>query len=571
MAWEVVREEPPHFVVRGDAGEFRVHQGNLSPRAIDSMRKMCKGGPVQRLASGGTARADADEGVGVADPPAPTLVQTAGPAMAPEDIVPLPRPPAAADDGDPSQFSSELHRDDPAPPEVTGPTSGGVARADDDERPPAQGVPSGIARPPDAGQAQTAPMQFPPIPAGPDTGRLERDIGSAVAEGRSAADLQAQAEQQKSKALVGMYQQHVADLQQSHAQYQGDLQTTKTKIDQLTGDIEKATIDPQHFWSDKSTAQKVTSGIGLILAGIGSGLTGQPNLAAQFLQRSVDRDIDAQKANLGKKETLLSSLYRRYGNIQEAEQATRGHLMAVLAGQVGVAGAQAGSTAAQAAAAQLKSQLSLAAFTPLSQIVTQRYNAELQRRGLQFQQSWMQYLQQQGGQQQGAGGYLPSLAPPPQGMDPGDPMKWTMEARKDAAERTLVGPGGRPFLAYKKETADKYGPQITAGRQVAGTLKQLYELANNNSGAPGTDAARMYKQYRASLPEQWAMTMGLTQPSEISNKNLEEVMPSSWDAFVRGGKRFEPITRLLHERMTEMYRGAGLHPSALPVLQLPEN
>ena len=45
----------------------------------------------------------------------------------------------------------------------------------------------------------------------------------------------------------------------------------------------------------KALGNKLLAGIGLALSGIGSGLTGQPNLAMDMLQKTIDRSIEAQK------------------------------------------------------------------------------------------------------------------------------------------------------------------------------------------------------------------------------------------------------------------------------------
>jgi len=41
------------------------------------------------------------------------------------------------------------------------------------------------------------------------------------------------------------------------------------------------------------------------------------------LNRQIDRDIDAQKATLGRKESLLSANMRQFGNLHDATQMTK--------------------------------------------------------------------------------------------------------------------------------------------------------------------------------------------------------------------------------------------------------
>lgn len=88
---------------------------------------------------------------------------------------------------------------------------------------------------------------------------------------------------------------------------------------QLFNDISTSRIDPNRLWANASTGQKVAGAIGMILGGIGSGLTGQPNLAVQLIDRAIDRDIDAQKATLDLKKTAFSwNLQRTQNKVQAA-------------------------------------------------------------------------------------------------------------------------------------------------------------------------------------------------------------------------------------------------------------
>jgi hypothetical protein len=82
-------------------------------------------------------------------------------------------------------------------------------------------------------------------------------------------------------------------------------------------------INPNHVWQSKDAGQKALSIIGILLSGIGSGLSGQPNMAMQVLNNEIDRDIDAQKNTGGKLQNLYSMNLERYHNQQAADNATR--------------------------------------------------------------------------------------------------------------------------------------------------------------------------------------------------------------------------------------------------------
>jgi hypothetical protein len=95
----------------------------------------------------------------------------------------------------------------------------------------------------------------------------------------------------------------------------------------LMRDLADGHIDPNHFMGSMDTSSKVTTAIGLILGGMGGGLTGQGNPVQAFLDKQIDRDIQAQQANLNKKESLLSANLKQFGNLRDATEMTRVMMM----------------------------------------------------------------------------------------------------------------------------------------------------------------------------------------------------------------------------------------------------
>jgi hypothetical protein len=86
-------------------------------------------------------------------------------------------------------------------------------------------------------------------------------------------------------------------------------------------------IDSGRLWKNTSTGNKIIAAIGIALSGMGSGLTGQKNLALDVIDKNIDRDIAEQKAELGKKETLYSMNLKKIGNAQAAWAATKSQLL----------------------------------------------------------------------------------------------------------------------------------------------------------------------------------------------------------------------------------------------------
>lgn len=136
------------------------------------------------------------------------------------------------------------------------------------------------------------------------------------------------------KALMETHQQHTNDLEQENAHFMDDLN--------------KKHIDPNHFWADKSTGQKLATGVGLILGGFAAGTNGGHNPVMENLNKQIDRDIESQKMNMGKTENLLSLNMKRMGNMNDAMSLTKAMQLDILSNNLKQAAAKATSQQARA-------------------------------------------------------------------------------------------------------------------------------------------------------------------------------------------------------------------------------
>jgi hypothetical protein len=163
--------------------------------------------------------------------------------------------------------------------------------------------------------------------------------------------------------------QHLAALQAWGEQAKGgirqDLQNRwkswQDEGDKLKGQIANATINPDNYWQSKSTGQRIGVGIGMLLGGIGSGLTGQPNQDAKFVQDAINRDVDAQKANLGKIESSFSRHLSEGASIMDAHHLALADANDALAGQIKLEEFKTADPMAQARLGQARSQIEQAA------------------------------------------------------------------------------------------------------------------------------------------------------------------------------------------------------------------
>jgi hypothetical protein len=220
-------------------------------------------------------------------------------------------------------------------------------------------------------QAQAAPQIQPPVVVGGEAPR-------AVVPDANAANVQAAPQdmlQQKSSSIEQSLQAQKAAQQQEaealskqgkaesgaiaqvenkiHAMpsQQDIINQNKAKDDALFQAFQNKSIDPNRLWKNSSTGAKLSAGIGLILGGIGSGLTGQPNMAAHMIQSLIERDVDAQKTDQSKAMNAWKMNREALGNDLAANLATQNQMYTALKYKLQEASTQAGGEVALARAA----------------------------------------------------------------------------------------------------------------------------------------------------------------------------------------------------------------------------
>ena len=85
-------------------------------------------------------------------------------------------------------------------------------------------------------------------------------------------------------------------------------------------------LDPDRYYKDMSIPNRITAGIGLLLSGAGSGVRGQPNLAANMIQNAVNTDIQNQREDRSRDLNLWKMNRERLGTDLQANLATQNQL-----------------------------------------------------------------------------------------------------------------------------------------------------------------------------------------------------------------------------------------------------
>lgn len=116
-------------------------------------------------------------------------------------------------------------------------------------------------------------------------GKIEAELGTPVGAEVKGTGLQTNKETEN---LIRDTRQDYNDA------VKGAVQATTNAESALTSAAENAKIDPQAYLKSLGIDGKLMTGIGMALSGIGSGLTGQPNMAMDAYQKNMDRAIQAQ-------------------------------------------------------------------------------------------------------------------------------------------------------------------------------------------------------------------------------------------------------------------------------------
>lgn len=338
----LLKEDAGSYTVGHPKGKsIRVAKHGLSTKAQEVISKLKR---TQNMDEGGTAlKVDLN-----AKPPSPEEVQQASQAA-----------PAQGDQpygtGD-TQFGTNAPISTPVPnssdvinQSQAAPANGGASA---DWNAPAQaGIPASaeVTNPAPAAAPQTG--AFPDNTAGLNTAK-EAQQGAAKAEQAEATS--------NTKAMADYLAaaSKVPTAQETQAKYQ-------KQSDNLVKAITSNKIDPRRYVHNMNTPSKIASGIAMLISGIGSGLSGQPNMAIKVMNDAIDKDIDAQKNDQSKNMSLWKMNRENMNSEVSANLATKEQLLSTAKAQMMQAAATAQGPVAQAKYA--------AAILPLDQQLAQMH------------------------------------------------------------------------------------------------------------------------------------------------------------------------------------------------------
>lgn len=178
------------------------------------------------------------------------------------------------------------------------------------------------------------------------------DLSGTMNQYSAGMNQEARAVGQQGRAEVALQNDQIKAQQALMNNFQQQSQNAMNEIHAVMEDYRNQHINPNHYMESMSTGQRVQSAIGMILGGMGAGLTGGENIAAKFLDNQIQRDIQAQEKNMGNKQTLLEFNFKKYGNMKDAVTLTDAMMRGIYATKLEKAASQSKDPIAQGRALQ---------------------------------------------------------------------------------------------------------------------------------------------------------------------------------------------------------------------------
>lgn len=220
---------------------------------------------------------------------------------------------------------------------------------------------SDIAQPPQAPGASPmsfqGPQQVSPSGQMPSSAMSDYNKAYGQEQGANTAIGEAQSKRAQQEAATQVTFQD--QIKKIHDDYKGQFDQNMQRQNEILADIQKNPINANRYWDNKSTLGKVSSILGLILGGAGSGGNANNNAASQALDSAINRDIENQKAGMNQKNNLLSYYMKQYGNIQQAQMQTKADLLTVTQSELNRIAAQSNDPIAKQNAIAQNAQIGL--------------------------------------------------------------------------------------------------------------------------------------------------------------------------------------------------------------------
>jgi hypothetical protein len=507
--YSVLAETPDYLHIKHpDGSTFKLAKAGLSPKILSGVKLMCEGGAVQEFEVGGKVASmlndplpadTTDQSVQPADPglPPDTSTQSVLPGPYPANPVTT-QPPygdalALAVTKNPQQLSalgkaarspllSVLPIAQLAADAITG---SGEPAATSTDKPDVLD-----ASAPAAPTSHSEDYRLPPFPKFGGIGGGMPGTLPGEAEAIEGIKQKGAAVAAADKTRAELEQARAAGLQKISDDTQKWLSDRMVNADKMFNDVKDAKLDPDHYFATRSTGEKIMSSISVLLGGLGAGLTHGPNVGMQMIEKDIDRDIEAQKFNLGKQQNLLSTYMAQTHDLLSAKQLVKADFLDISAAQLESAAAQSGSDVAMAEAKIESGKWRSSAYSLRADIgyknahlASMNMDMQLKQWGMQQQQQNMIIMQKMLGGVMG-GGQATATSGHTGGLNGGMPVSPYLLERMGMLDKSVKLDDGTYAIARTADSAKQMDDLLKETRNFQTNLNGYRALLESHTGGP---------------------------------------------------------------------------------------
>lgn len=504
MPYNFVSEDDKSFKLSNGDSEFSVAKYGLDDGFMEQLRML-----PRAYADGGMVEEPAPLEVGA---PPPDMSLTA-PYAAPMSFA---QPPPAAMDQ-----SVVLG---PVPPKPTPFTP---------EMPPPRVSPTAPSdQPPESATQMPGYYDMMQKLMGGPAGRtpdMPPDMSAAYEQMKKASMMDATAKADAALEQQKILDESAKDLQLEQLRFDTRMNALNQEQQKLTADVQSAKIDPTRIYDNMTTGNRVLAGISILLGGLGQGLTGaKSNPAMDVINNAIDRDIDAQKANLGKKQNLLSINLAKMGDLRNALAATKMQMMTVANTQVQAQAMKAGSKSALAAAQMFQGQMDL----EMSKLKYQIASAQAMEDKLNA----------------------------PEGVSAKDAVKLPQELQ----DKMVQLPNGNYMAAWNKESATEVKKKQGAMYPILSLVKEANEFMDKGGTLPLSVRDAKADELRERIKIQLKNLYELGQLTKGDEAIINPLLPNLGDFFnAKARQTVNSIQKQVNDQLNASYSAhvPGLNPA----------
>lgn len=328
----------------------------------------------------------------------------------------------------------------------------------------------------------------------------------------------------KADAMALVRKQELEDRERVMAQRDQRVRDWNTRMDKMEKDIMNHEVDPDHYWGSISTGSKIVASIGIALGSFNK----NGNMALDIVNKQIERDVDAQKANLHKKETMYSRNLERMRNEEDAYKQTVADMYHLAASQLALTAAQFGSAEAAVAGQKLVQQYKLESVKRSDDLQNSWAKRYLELATARRQYAEIQVMNAKANGSAGGSNWLkvPVIVRQPDGTEKVDyQFMRTATTASDLKAREVVS-SGESFLTLLDKYAELAernphgGTPFAEETEAMGRLREQIRFALSTAEKQGVIREGEAERYDRMIPDASSFRVGVSTPYHVRINNL---------------------------------------------------